>query len=288
MAYDINIDYEDTRLYKEYTHRCWENLDKNLCSAIALAKEELNYMLIDFNNDVHRAYVVDTNNGLTLWSSSDSPEYEAALTRSLTGSQIHSEHPSVYFDIDGVLGKWYADARGYSSLDEIIDPRNHYFRDIEPHPAAIELARVLCDKGADVCIISAADINTIRDKWEWISENLPFINKDNIFFCPLGADKADYVKGNSDYSVLIDDYNVNLDAWRGTAMKAINTVNSHQGKYPEFDIAAAEVANEETASIYIDEKSKAIMNILSYNDMLMSKEEPQIPKKDKADTMERD
>lgn len=33
-------------------------------------------------------------------------------------SEIHKEDfnkPSVYFDIDGTLGKWYADGRGYSS-----------------------------------------------------------------------------------------------------------------------------------------------------------------------------
>lgn len=152
----------------------------------------------------------------------------------------HSDKPSVYFDIDGTLGYWYADGRGYSSLEEIIDPANHYFRDIEPHPFMIQLARELHEEGFDVCIVSAADRDTIRDKAEWIQKNLPFIPEENVFFAPLGADKTQFIKGNADISVLIDDYKVNLEQWHGKAVKAINTVNSHQDKYPEIDMTVPE------------------------------------------------
>ena len=154
--------------------------------------------------------------------------------------EMGQDTPSVYFDIDGTLGKWYADARGYSSLEEIIDPANHYFRDIEPHPFMVMLAQQLQDEGVDVCIISAADRNTIRDKMEWVRENLPFIKDENVFFSPLGADKTKFIKDNAEISVLVDDYNVNLEAWKGKAIKAINTVNSHQDKFPEIDMTIPE------------------------------------------------
>lgn len=152
----------------------------------------------------------------------------------------HSDKPSVYFDIDGTLGKWYADGRGYSSLEEIIDPENHYFRDIEPHPFMVQLAQHLQEEGYDVCVISAADRDTIRDKMEWVQKNLPFVPEENVFFSPLGADKTKFIKDNAEISVLIDDYNVNLEAWTGKAIKAINTVNSHQDKYAEIDMTVPE------------------------------------------------
>ena len=188
-------------------------------------------------------------NGVIMWSSKDdkllrerylgySPEQ---WIRQECGDIPKKNTPSIYFDIDGVLGKWYADARGYSSLEEIIDPVNHYFRDIEPHPFMIDLAHALQDNGEDVCIISSSDWGTTRDKWAWIDANLPFLPKENIFFCPLGANKTEFVKGNADKSILIDDYNVNLDEWTGKSIKAINTVNSHQLKYPEIDMREVEL-----------------------------------------------
>lgn len=186
-----------------------------------------------------------------IWSSHDSPvlrnRYLGLSNEQWTETEDHSfmfevqsDKPSVYFDIDGTLGKWYADGRGYSSLEEIIDPANHYFRDIEPHEFMIQLAEELQNRGRDVCIISAADRDTIRDKMEWVHENMPFIKDENVFFSPIGTDKTKFIKDNAEISVLIDDYNKNLDVWKGQAVKAINTVNSHQDKYPEIDMTIPE------------------------------------------------
>lgn len=104
----------------------------------------------------------------------------------------------------------------------------------------VELAETLYNNGYDVCIMSAADRDTIRDKWEWIDTHMPFIEKENICFCPIGADKTQFVKGNAEISVLIDDYPKNLDEWIGTPVKAINSVNSHQNRYYEIDGVQAE------------------------------------------------
>lgn len=186
-----------------------------------------------------------------MWSSRDSqmlrncylkfsPEQWAEKQDHTDMFEVGEDKPSVYFDIDGTLGKWYADGRGYSSIEEIIDPANHYFRDIEPHPFMIQLAEQLQREGHDVCIVSAADRNTIRDKMEWIHENMPFIKDENVFFSPIGADKTQFIKDNAEISVLVDDYNVNLEAWKGAAVKAINTVNSHQDTFREIDMTVPE------------------------------------------------
>ena len=49
---------------------------------------------------------------------------------------------------------------------------------------------------------------------------------------------------------MIDDYWVNLDNWKGISIKAINTVNSHQNKYPEIDFTKLEAVLNEEASYY--------------------------------------
>lgn len=134
--------------------------------------------------------------------------------------------PSIYFDIDGTLGYWYQNARGFVYPDEVLDPSQHYFRTIEPHPFMIDVAKQLVEKGYDVCVISAADRYTIKDKWEWLEEHCPFIPQENIFFSPLGADKNYFVKGNAHISLLIDDYKKNLKSWQGIPVKAVNTINS--------------------------------------------------------------
>ena len=41
-----------------------------------------------------------------------------------------------------------------------------------------------------------------------------------------GFYRIDFVKGNAEYSILIDDYKENLKQWKGIPVKAINTINS--------------------------------------------------------------
>lgn len=137
----------------------------------------------------------------------------------------HSNSPSIYVDMDGVVALWQAT----KTAEELFNPENHYFRTVPPVDEYIRLVKALVDAGADVCIISAADRGTIKDKFDWLRENMPFIKPENIFFAPIGADKTEFIKGNADKSILIDDYKVNLKAWKehgGMAIKALNGVNS--------------------------------------------------------------
>lgn len=217
--------------------------------------------------------VYDEHNNL-VWSSEDSPalkrytELDHEQWQALThGSHEISGEPSVYFDIDGTLGKWYADGKGLS-LEEMIDPANHYFRDIEPIDYMICLAEHLHEQGVDVCVVSAAYKDTIRDKWDWIQEHLPFIPEENICFAPIGADKTDFVKGNADISILVDDYNKNLEQWKGTAIKALNGINSPSASFKSIDLYSIEKSNEarveKADALYIE----GIMTEIAYDKLL--------------------
>lgn len=135
--------------------------------------------------------------------------------------------PSIYIDMDGTLAYFYKDGRG-CTYEQMFDPDLHYFWNLEPHTYMILLAKEL-SKTEDVCILSSAALSTIKDKYEWIKQWMPYIKDENIFFCPLGADKTKFVKDNADISMLIDDYNPNLKSWEkagGIPVKAVNSINS--------------------------------------------------------------
>lgn len=234
MSYSIFVK-ENDGTYTDADMVEYESFNK----AISYAKS---YTLSGLN-----ILVQNNQTGLPIWKSEDSEalkkymEYSADDWNAIGyGHHQSSDKPSVYFDIDGTLGYWYQDARGMVYPDEVLDPNTHYFRNIEPHSTMIELAEKLTKEGYDVCVISAADKNTMRDKMEWVEEYCPFIAPENVCFCPIGANKSDFVKGNADISVLIDDYNKNLDMWEGMGIKAINTINTHQKKYQEIRLTEAE------------------------------------------------
>lgn len=199
----------------------------------AKAHKEASLICKKYGEGVIDAVIRRNSDDEILWSKNDCDELKDYLqydkeqwSNISQRTKTASNKPSIYFDIDGTLGYWYQDTRGYVYPDQVLDPHYHYFKDIEPHPFMVDLAKKLCDAGYDVCIISSADRDTIRDKWEWLDKNCPFLNKGNIFFCPLGADKTQFIKGNAEISLLIDDYKGNLSQWKGIPIKAINSINS--------------------------------------------------------------
>lgn len=144
-----------------------------------------------------------------------------------------SDKPSVYIDVDGTAAYFYKDGKGLS-YPELLEPKYHYFNSLEPHYFVVDLARELHHRGLDVCILSATDRGCISDRFEWLKREMPFISDENIFLCPVGANKTAFAKGNADLSILIDDYEENLEAWEqvgGKAVKSINTINSFSAKY---------------------------------------------------------
>lgn len=145
-------------------------------------------------------------------------------------AQEKTEHPVIYFDMDGVLAEWnWAKSDEHPdgvTMEEVFSPG--YFRGLKPIDEYIELANTLHSKGADVRILSKSCFMAIKEKWEWLQENLPFIKKEHVYFVPLDEEKTGFVPEISDYDVLIDDYNPNLENWTGIPIKAItdkNTIN---------------------------------------------------------------
>lgn len=177
--------------------------------------------------------------------------------------------PSVYIDIDGTAAYWYKDGKGFSYPEEILDPRNHYYRNLEAHRFIVDIARKLCDEGHDVCILSATDRCCIADRWGWIEEHMPFIEKGNIFMCPVGADKKEFCKGNADISVLIDDYEKNLGEWSGKALKSINSVNTPSIIYENINTFEAETADwsDKEYNDYLEKVVKLIEDTLRTFDL---------------------
>ena len=241
--------------------------------------QAMNYaQSIKIANDDCEISVVRKYDDHIIWSNRDSDQmkfygsFDRDHWQSLSSIQhTVSDDASVYFDIDGTLGYWYQDTRGMVYPDEVLDPKSHYFANIAPHPFMIELAQRLQDNGNDVCIVSAADVDTIRDKMEWVHKYCPFIKDENIFFCPLGADKTNFIKGNAEKSVLIDDYKVNLEKWVGKSVKAINSINSVDDKYICIEGYRAEqnlVEYEKLMSKAISDIDKALSNNKEYNDLI--------------------
>lgn len=174
----------------------------------------------------------------------DTDLWNTALSLLDVGLDVSSDGSTIYFDMDGTLGKWYSDRRGFTE-DQMFDPATHYFLNIEPLPltvAVMERLHELSQSGelnADVAVISCAGQTTIRDKWNWLKQHCPFLPEDAIFFAPLGKEKADFVKGNAEVSILVDDYNKNLADWEvksaGRGVKALNGVNTESDLYPNLN-----------------------------------------------------
>lgn len=193
----------------------WEEVTKGMSlealqkHAVALSQDGVVYDIVSAERPEER-----------LWISDPSAFYHCAKK---------STTPSVYFDTDGTLCYWYPDGRGFAYPEQILDPAVHYYRDLEAHHFVIELAKHLAKSGLDVCLLGAADYKTIPDKVAWYRQFLSFIPKENIFFCPIGASKAEYGKQNPEISVLIDDYHKNLDEWEaagGIAVKLVTDQNT--------------------------------------------------------------
>lgn len=193
---------------------------------------------------------------LTQYEMLSADEYDSGLRPE--SYDIKTKRPSVYFDIDGTAAYWYKDGRGLSYPEEILDPKNHYYRDLEPHQFIVDLAKALHDEGIDVCILSATDRCCVSDRWEWIDTYMPFIPKENIFLCPVGANKNEFCKGNSEISVLIDDYEKNLGEWTGRAVKSINSINSPSNEHNNIFTYVAETAEEDYRKHLLQKAVKSI------------------------------
>jgi 5'(3')-deoxyribonucleotidase len=82
-----------------------------------------------------------------------------------------------------------------------------FFRDLKPVPGALESLKEIHDAGHTVLIVSSAtNTSAPGEKYEWLSEHLPWLSRDNVYFC-----RQKYrIRGD----VLIDDYQLNAREYR--------------------------------------------------------------------------
>jgi len=137
--------------------------------------------------------------------------------------------PKVYIDMDGTLAVFNKNA----TMEEVFSPG--YFRNLEPIPEMIEFAQELIERGYDVNILSGATYEALQEKIEWLQEHMPFLSSDHYVFVPVDADKSQFIP-DPRHSILIDDYNKNLDAWKGLALKCKTDINSHNPKYTSLEV----------------------------------------------------
>lgn len=147
--------------------------------------------------------------------------------------------PIIYFDMDGTLAKFNKNA----PMEEVFSP--DYFRNLEPQREMVWLAKKLYDQGFDVRILSKSCYSAIQEKYEWLQEHMPFIEKQNIYFVPLDADKNNFVPAVKPVDVLIDDYWKNLtpDKWHGTAIKCVTDINTKDLTLPWVELKASPTQN---------------------------------------------
>ena len=146
----------------------------------------------------------------------------------------------LFIDMDGTVAKW---TRDYEP-EEYLSPGFSKFLPEEPALVAI-LNKIAHTSDIEIFIISACcNIESIRDKVEWLNEHMPFIGPMHRIFVPYGENKSHYVENISENDYLLDDYTLNLTQWKGTAIKWLNGRNGKKGTWNGFRISNAHQLEE--------------------------------------------
>lgn len=196
------------------------------------------------------------------WEEVNRTIWESRRVYTFLKSEAPVTKPIIYFDMDGVLANWNWEKSEEHpdgvTMEEVFTPG--YFRNLKPIDEYVQFAKDCKSKGIDVKILSKSIYTAINEKWEWLQEYMPFINKEDIYFVPLDENKNDYIQTDNPYAILIDDYNPNLYNWQGISIKAItekNTIN------PNFNWIEKDMPIFKKSEVLIYELLKAVKEELS-------------------------
>lgn len=153
--------------------------------------------------------------------------------------QDMKETHRVFIDMDGTLYAFHDDIlddEGAVQIEKMYE--KDFFLKLKPFQRMHEALVLLHNEPeVEVYILSSADRQDIVDqKIEVIQRDFGFIDRDHMLFPKTWENKADAIPdGIKRGDLLIDDYNVNLEAWEradGLSTKFVNNINNKAlGRY---------------------------------------------------------
>jgi 5'(3')-deoxyribonucleotidase len=120
--------------------------------------------------------------------------------------------PIIYCDMDGVL----ADFDKVENAVAIYKTEPNFFYNLEPIIENVNAIKKLIARNQIVKILSKSPHEKAdNDKRKWLAKYLPEIKSENIIFARPEQTKISFVDElEKHFSVLLDDYEKNIEEWR--------------------------------------------------------------------------